>query len=333
MRIVLGVAVIGVVAAVALVGADAGAVPPPKAKAEHGGPATSTKKPAAPKPAPKPVKPAAHAKPAPKPHAAKPAHPTKATHAHPAPKPKKASKRKHRGHAPAGHLGVRRGPGRAHVRFDGDWASHPSAKYAALDPASCKAELTQRGIGFTEVAHAPGVLAPVRLKGDVGGVVYRTELPDHVRKTSPFEVFDCRLVLALSDFSRILRAHDIDEVRIFSAWRPPAKSWPDDRLGKRHPGALAIDARRFGKHEDGATETTWLVVEDDFHGSLGAPPCGPDAAPPTVDTKEARELRSIVCAAADEHVFTSILTPDYNRAHFNHFHLEVTPDVSWSLVR
>jgi hypothetical protein len=219
------------------------------------------------------------------------------------------------------------------VRFDEAWATYPAGRYANLDAASCKAELGRRGIAFTPVARAPGVLAPVRLQADVGGVAYHTGLPVHQRATSPFEVFDCRLVLALSDFSKILRAHDVDEVIMFSAWRPPPKSWPEGKLGKRHPGALAIDARRFGKHAPGSAETTWLDVEKDFHGTLDAPPCGPDAAAPTVDTPAARELRSIVCAAADQHIFTSILTPDYNRAHFNHFHLELTPEVSWLLVR
>jgi len=54
---------------------------------------------------------------------------------------------------------------------------------------------------------------------------------------------------------------------------------------------------------------------------------------PLPATPEARELRSIVCEAADQHLFTSILTPGYDRAHKNHFHLEVTPGVRWSLVR
>ncbi len=77
----------------------------------------------------------------------------------------------------------------------------------------------------------------------------------------------------------------------------------------------------------------WLDVEHDFHGTLGAPPCGPGAAAPSPATPEARELRSIACEAVDQHMFTTILTPSYDRAHRNHFHLEVTPGVRWYLVR
>jgi hypothetical protein len=184
------------------------------------------------------------------------------------------------------------------------------------------------------VAHAPGVLAPVRLTADLNGVVYRTEGPAHVRAASPFEVFDCRLVLALFDFSKILRAHDIDEVRMFSAWRPPRASWPDGELGVRHPGALAIDVKRLGKKlSPGEPTKQWLEVERDFHGIPHAPPCGPEAAAPKSASDAARELRSIVCEAADQRLFTSILTPNYNPAHLNHFHLELTPNVAWRLVR
>jgi hypothetical protein len=217
------------------------------------------------------------------------------------------------------------------ARFHPDWEKHASTRYAAMDAATCTAELTRRGVAFAPVAEAAGVRIPVRLPKDVGGVVYRTDAPEHARETGPYDVFDCRLVLALSDFSRILRAHDIEEARIFSAWRPARHG--QDGEGTRHAGGLAVDVARFGKRlAAGETERTWLVVDRDFHGRIGAPVCGPGAAPPVPATAEAREIRSIACEAADQHFFTSILTPNYNRAHRNHFHLEVTPDVRWYLV-
>jgi hypothetical protein len=224
--------------------------------------------------------------------------------------------------------------GKGHVTFHADFAKHPSTRYGALDAKSCTEELGRRGIAFTPVQDAPGVMAPVRLPRDVDGVTYRTELSPQLQASSPFEVFDCRLVLALSDFSKILRAHDVDEVRIFSAWRPPPRSWPSRKMARRHPGGLAIDAFRFGKKlTAGHSEKQWLEVARDFNGRVGPPPCGPAAVPPSPATSEARELRSIACEAADQHVFTAILTPNYNRAHNNHFHLEVTPEVRWDLVR
>jgi hypothetical protein len=40
-----------------------------------------------------------------------------------------------------------------------------------------------------------------------------------------------------------------------------------------------------------------------------------------------------VCAAAEQHLFNVTLTPDFNQKHKNHFHLEVTANVGWFMVR
>lgn len=222
------------------------------------------------------------------------------------------------------------------VKFHPDWAKHPSAQYAAMTAPKCLEELARRGIDHTVEKPSPGVLAPVRLPKDVGGVVYRTAAPAHTREKGPHDVFDCRLVLALSDFSKILKEHAVDEVLLYSAWRPPPPKWPEGKLATRHPGALAIDAYRFGKKLDPGQrekDRVWLDVARDFKGKIGSPACGPGSAPPKGAPEAAKKLRAIVCAAADEHLFTTILTPNYDRAHYNHFHLEVTPEVTWHLVR
>lgn len=208
----------------------------------------------------------------------------------------------------------------------------PSATYAALGRAACLKELRARKIGFVPVEKARGVLAPVRLTGAVAGVLYRTEAPDHERASSPAEVLDCRLVLALSDWSKVLVARGVDEVRIASAWRPPARSWPANRPATRHPGALAIDVKRLGKKlAAGEKVKRWIVVDGDFQGKIGSPVCGPQAVP-APRTPVAKELRAIVCEAGNRRLFTSILTPSYDRAHRDHLHLEITPAVTWSLL-
>lgn len=227
---------------------------------------------------------------------------------------------------------------------DPDWKSAPSARYAALEPAGCHAALRKRKIEFEVVPQAPGVLAPVRIPKGVGGVVFRTMLPRDQGKTSPWEVFDCRLVLALDDFAAILVRHDIGEALIFSAWRPPPKSWPEGEIARRHPGGLAVDVlalvRKKPESDDGGekakSETERaprLDVEKHFGGKIGSESCGPKARAPHPKTAEALELRAIYCDAAAGRMFTSMLSPNYDRAHHNHFHLEITPDVSWRMVR
>ncbi len=98
-------------------------------------------------------------------------------------------------------------------------------------------------------------------------------------------------------------------------WAPP---------GTRHPAGLAIDVALL-KKRDGQ----WISVAKDFGGKIGAKTCGDGVR--TADTPEGRELRSLVCEANDQGVFTYVLTPNFNAAHYDHFHMEIKPAVKWFL--
>lgn len=196
-----------------------------------------------------------------------------------------------------------------------------ASRYAAMDRESCESELGHRRIAFTRVPEARGVVAPLRLNGPLSGVTFRSSLPSAKSRVSPHDIYDCRLVLALDDFARVLAKHDIVEVVHLSVYRPvPSKVPLKNGAGRRHGGALAIDAAVF-RTKSGRT----LSVERDFHGRIGARPCPAPAS--------GSELRKIACEANDARLFNVLLTPDYNRAHRNHFHLEVTAGVRWTLVR
>jgi len=203
-----------------------------------------------------------------------------------------------------------------------------ASKYASLERAACEAELGKRKIPFERVGEARGVIAPLRLKGAIAGVEFHSMLPLAQRRTSPYEIYDCRLVLALDDWARVLARHDVVEVVHYSVYRPPPAKAVLNGPGRRHSGALAIDAAIF-KMRDGKS----MSVEKDFHGRIGAKPCGAHAAPTTGLPAPAVTLRQIVCEAADQQLFNVMLTPDYNWPHRNHFHLEVTAGARWVLVR
>lgn len=226
--------------------------------------------------------------------------------------------------------------------FEADYATAPSYRYGELSAEDCTKALGERQIKHIVVDEAPGVLAPVRLPEGLRGITFRTTLSREQGATSPWEVFDCRLVLALHDFAAILERHAIDEVLIYSAWRPPHKDWPSDKLARRHPGALAVDIFRLRKKaaetpcpENSPEKVThrWLDVKEHFSSAVGDVTCGPEADLPFVESEEATELRAIVCEAAAERIFTTMLTPNYDAAHYNHFHLEITPEVRWRIVR
>jgi hypothetical protein len=203
----------------------------------------------------------------------------------------------------------------------------PAGPYGALDRGTCEAELGRRGVPFDRVDEARGVRAPIRLTGPVRGVTFTSMLPASQRATSPLEILDCRLGLALDDFAAQLAAHDIVEVVHFSMYRPPPRGWPAEKTGARHSGALAIDAATFVKR-DGRR----LDVLRDFHGRIGATPCGPGAGPQP-STPDALELRQIFCDAAGARLFNVALTPDFNWPHRNHFHLEVSARTGSFYVR
>ena len=98
-------------------------------------------------------------------------------------------------------------------------------------------------------------------------------------------------------------------------WSPP---------GTRHPAGLAIDVGFLVKRDG-----TRLSVAQHFHGRIGGPTCGANVA--VAKSPQARELRSIVCEARDLGLFTYVLTPNYDRAHADHFHMEIRPNVRWFL--
>jgi hypothetical protein len=198
-------------------------------------------------------------------------------------------------------------------------ADAPNMRYAAMDAATCDAELTKRNVPFVHAAPTEGVMDPVRLRGPLsGGVTIHSMLRPAARETAAMEIFDCRLVLALDDFAAMLAPRGVAEMIHLSAYRPRKQFGCTKKYdGKQHCGALAVDIAEF-KKKDG----TALVVQRDFHGKVGEPTC----------PSRPNELWSIVCDAADRAIFNVMLTPNFNAQHFNHVHVEITPDAGWMLV-
>jgi hypothetical protein len=219
-------------------------------------------------------------------------------------------------------------PARADVTFreappEAEARLAPASRYANLTNEQALAELRARKIPFVPAeAPLPGVQLPVRLTGTLHGVWIHSALPAERRATSMFEILDARLAIALDDFSRILAAHDVVEVVHFTMYRPPTELRSPQ---VRHPAGLAIDlgAIRFADGE-------WLSVGVHWAPLLGARTCGERAR--RLDHRKGRELRSIVCEAAEERLFHYSLTPHYDAPHADHVHLEIRPDTNTFVV-
>jgi hypothetical protein len=198
--------------------------------------------------------------------------------------------------------------------------------YANLSDSRALDELARRGLPHVRVDAVPGVRTPVRLSGPLHGVTIHSSLPKGVRATTPFEILDARLALALDDFCEILANHDVVEVVHFTIYRPNDAGSPDNSGGlPRHAGAMAIDIGAVRKRGG-----SLLTVVSDWPSAIGATTCGARAR--KILGRKGRELASILCEAADSRLFNVILTPHFNHAHRDHVHLEIKADVKWFLV-
>jgi hypothetical protein len=203
-----------------------------------------------------------------------------------------------------------------------DAAALPTGRAVGrVSPGECRSLLRGHQVSFEEVEleRAPGVAAPIRLTGPVGGVTVASPSPD-----SNNQVFDCRLVLALLSWSSELAEAGIVRIDHASSYRPGARV---HRTGEPsgHAAGLAVDITRFHR----ADGSVLAVLEQWSPAELGTDPCAghPD------DAEGLATLRSLLCGVVDADLFQVVLTPHFDRTHRNHVHLEIRPDVEWSYVR
>ncbi|HLV65122.1 MAG TPA: extensin family protein [Polyangiaceae bacterium] len=185
----------------------------------------------------------------------------------------------------------------------------------------CRKELRARRLPAEPTKPHSGIATPLRLTGPLRGVRFISP-----GKRSVYGVLDCRLVLALDELSRVLAELDVVEVYIDNLYRPRARL-PGKKARSQHAYGLAADIMGF-KLADGRV----LDIERDFHGTIGVPPCGPKS-PPVELPSEGVLLREIVCRVAREGVFHHLLTPNFNRAHRNHLHVDIKRDARGYLLR
>jgi hypothetical protein len=199
-------------------------------------------------------------------------------------------------------------------------------RIGTLSTRRCFGELRRAGVPYRREAEIDDVRDPVRLLGPINGVTYRGQALR--RPPFPSDILDCRLAVALIELSAILSQHGVVEVVHISLHRENNRGHPVETGGSTgHRGGMAIDAAVF-RRADGST----IRVLHDWKGRRRAPVCGPRASRGSTDN--ARMLREIVCRADRRALFHVLLTPNHDRAHRNHFHMELRPDgVRWHYLR
>jgi hypothetical protein len=196
--------------------------------------------------------------------------------------------------------------------------------YANIDPdddlvvappdvrATCEADLKTAGIVYDKATLAVHVAPKSKITCGAPQVVVYRKGPEKIAY-SPSVMTTCTMALALARFETILEAQakktfgkrvvKIHHVGTYSCREMAAyPGWVSE-----HSYANAIDLVDFVL-EDGRT----IDVLKDF---------APKTAAGT--TQKATFLRAVTQRAFDEEVFSSVLTPFFDKLHANHFHLDM----------
>ncbi len=180
---------------------------------------------------------------------------------------------------------------------------------AKRTPSSCLRELKRLGVKYSKVKRK-GIEIAVRVRGDIGGVRYRG-----YNKKKSLDL-DCSLVVTLAHMGPYLTAQGIQRATYSSAYQ--RRRVRGTSRWSKHSFGLALDI-----HEFSGDKLDVLRVKDDYEQGLG----DDQNCIGTPLTPGGTILRTLHCQFRDSGRFHSILTPDYDAGHYNHFHVEADP---WS---
>jgi len=177
----------------------------------------------------------------------------------------------------------------------------------------CADELARRRLAYTDAENprdhpdgAPDAVCDVEgalmLQSPVGGIDYR-----YVDAADARPMFmGCQLALAIDDLSAYLRELDVIEVVHIGTYNCRVIAGTDSL--SMHGLGLALDI-----HELRTADGERYNVED--HWEDGDNP----------QTPRGRFLYEVAQQMFERGIFRIVLTPNYNAAHDNHFHVDLTP--------
>jgi poly(3-hydroxybutyrate) depolymerase len=202
---------------------------------------------------------------------------------------------------------------RAKIPF-GTWLTDPLASWSIPEDRACLRKLAQLGVRARayELPLLTPVPTPVEVLAPVGGIRLNMVHEDRTLLMS------CEMAARLPELAAILKQHDVTSIDVMSAYR-------DHPWASFHTLGLALDISRF------RTKRGPLVVRTDFIQTPQAPTC--EGPVPEGTSDAAQRLRAIACALAATKRFSSVLTPNYNAGHHDHFHIDIRPDDDRLFVR
>jgi hypothetical protein len=178
------------------------------------------------------------------------------------------------------------------------------APASAAAVASCLAELDRRKVAYRRVARR-GIAIPVEITSALGGI--------EVRYHEPL-VLDCSLAVSLAEAGHYLRDLGVQTLVVASAHS--RRNVRGSSRSSKHSFGLAVDVPALEGPKLGSVR-----IDRDYEQGLGDDvDCV--GAPLTVGGEL---LKIAQCQLVRSGLFYLVLSPDYDDAHHDHFHLEARP--------
>jgi hypothetical protein len=196
--------------------------------------------------------------------------------------------------------------------------------------ANCLPTLDQLGVPYTNTV-AKGVVDAVHLNGPLNGILFSNGEDDEPMG----DPIACDFILRLWQFAEVLKARDFVKVGTLGSYCYRCCCYWSEENYCRGPNDPEPDCSQppwngFSTHSWGrALDVRWLYksngtvfdINDPTHWvESGGDTCGTALGQ---QTGISQELYSLVCELSDKHVFGTILTPNYNSVHRNHFHADI----------
>ncbi len=183
------------------------------------------------------------------------------------------------------------------------WRTERASIWRVQPQNDCLDALARTGVrARLRPEHPTPVPTPVEILEPVDGVWFREMHEDRSI------VISCEMALRLPQLVEILKRHDVEGVDVMSAYR-------DHPFPSFHTFGLALDLARFW------TDRGWLSVLRDFEATPDRETC--DGVHPS--GRRGRVMQSIACDLYRSRNFSSVLTPNYNEGHRDHFHVDIRP--------
>jgi hypothetical protein len=177
---------------------------------------------------------------------------------------------------------------------------------------SCYDELDARHVSYKK-AKRQGIALAVEVTGPLGGITYYGADP---------LVIDCSLAVSLDEVGRYFRALGVEDATFSSAYS--RRNVRGTNRPSKHSFGLALDVHSLTGKDLGT-----LRVDRDYEQGLGdALDCVGEPV-----TQGGAVLKILQCQLVRSGLFHLVLSPDYDDAHHDHFHLEALPWKDRSVLR